>query len=106
MTKETVVKLLAENGNAFYGYIFAEPYVLCSDGKSDWIEKEDKILHYENPTVCDSYLSCIIGGPGPDINLFWYCDYGITWGFRKDEIKDISYKDWQQQCKQHKRVLV
>lgn len=69
----------------FYGTMYGGPY-----GKSEW----DKILKIDKKDIkfcqnADAFYY-IWGWPGPDANLYYFKDYGITWAFNK---KDFIRKE-------------
>lgn len=83
-----------------YGERIDEPryiYYTWNDGRE---ERDVKILnigiHSDNPTlVCKEgnyYLVWIWGGPGPDANIYYFSDYGITWAFTEEELEANRYK--------------
>ena len=75
----------------FYGTMYGGPY-----GESEW----DKILEINKKDIefCqnEDAFYYIWGWPGPDVNFYYFKDYGLTWAFnkndfiRKEEVKHDS----------------
>ena len=64
----------------FYGTMYGGPY-----GESEW----DKILEINKKDIkfcqnADAFYY-IWGWPGPDVNLYYFKDYGLTWAFNKND---------------------
>ena len=64
----------------FYGTIYDGQY-----GESEW----DKILEINKKDIkfcqnTDAFYY-IWGWPGPDVNLYYFKDYGLTWAFNKND---------------------
>lgn len=77
--------------NKFYGTMYGGPY-----GESEL----DKILEINKKDIkfCQNKdaFYYIWGWPGPDVNFYYFKDYGLTWAFnkndfiRKEEVKHDS----------------
>ena len=64
----------------FYGTMYGGPY-----GESEW----DEILEINKKYIkfcknADAFYY-VWGWPGPDVNLYYFKDYGITWAFNKND---------------------
>ena len=64
----------------FYGTMYGGQY-----GESEW----DKILEINKKDIkfcqnADAFYY-IWGWPGPDANLYYFKDYGLTWAFNKND---------------------
>ena len=64
----------------FYGTMYGGPY-----GESEW----DKILEINKKDIefCqnEDAFYYIWGWPGPDVNFYYFKDYGLTWAFNKND---------------------
>lgn len=66
----------------FYGTMYGGPY-----GKSEF----DKILEIDKKDIkfCknEDAFYYTWGWPGPDTNLYYFKDYGITWAFNEEDFR-------------------
>ena len=78
MTKEEAIVKLNKVGY-IYGYMYGRP-----------LENNKEILQINAAglNIWDSGFCFVWGWPGPDYNLYKYEDYGKTWAFTKEEVKE------------------
>jgi len=84
MTKEEIIKRM-EIAEGIYGTMYgtsskAENYT--------FIDKYD-MKYWKNEGYC-----FVWGYPGPDYNLYTFADYGITWSFDEEDMKNQGYKKY------------
>ena len=79
-----------------FGFPFSEP---CN---TDEAEREQLTWLWKDRSGKNPYLSRdkaeithIYGMPGPDYEIFYFKDYGITWAFTIKGIHILSYEEWK-----------
>ena len=82
MTNNEIRKLFYSPSTKFYGTMYGGPY-----GKSEF----DRILEINKKNIkfcknTDAFYY-VWGWPGPDVNLYYFKDYGITWAFNEEDFK-------------------
>ena len=81
-----------------YGYMYGTPYGIAinDDGSTRYVP--EKIIDIPKRLIKkhDDCFAYIYGWPGPDINIYTFEDYGITWAFEKKEIKKLTAKEWEE----------
>lgn len=68
-----------------YGYMYGHKYINTSNGK-----ELDRIIKIEKEKLQDTGNDSFYyrwGWPGPDINIYNWKDYGITWSFNKEDLE-------------------
>ena len=85
INKNEIRKMFYSPSSKFYGTMYGGAY-----GKHEW----DKIIEIDKKEIkfcknADAFYY-IWGWPGPDANLYYFKDYGITWAFN---IKDFKKED-------------
>ena len=70
-------------------YIYGEMY-----GQHECVRVKRRFLKIEKEELWLSVQKdCLLfqwGWPGPDINFYEFKDYGDTWAFRKEDIRDTN----------------
>lgn len=68
-----------------WAYMYGSPWTSCGKGRY----QRDKLIEIETEKLEFGQLSFtfVWGWPGPDWNDYRYDDYGVTWAFRKEDIK-------------------
>jgi len=86
-TDEIREKFLSDDVNGIYGYMHGHPFINVNGDK-----KRDEIIFIRDNSLRMSSIGLVYvwGFPGPDCNMYYYKDYGITWAFSKDEIKNVD----------------
>ncbi len=72
--------------------MYGQPFI-----KWDNHYEKDKIIEIKAEKLRgneNGYLY-VWGWPGPDCNFYAFKDRGITWGYSREEIKDITYEEWK-----------
>lgn len=82
MNKENAIRLLSER-NGIYGHMYGARVINGSPTDVIFIKSSELKL-------TDTALIHIWGFPGPDFSIYWYKDYGKTWGFSRRAIKSIT----------------
>lgn len=77
---------------SIFGYMYGEPLktILINNGEKI-LEKDEIIEINKNNLILGKNGDCFIyiwGFPGPDGNIYKFEDYGRTWAFTKEEIKE------------------
>lgn len=84
--------------DGIYGYMYGTPYGIAinDDGSTRYVP--EKIIDIPKRLIKkhDDCFAYIYGWPGPDINIYTFEDYGITWAFEKKEIKKLTAKEWEE----------
>ena len=91
MNKELILSRLA-TADHIYGYMYGQPYI------NTGVEyKWDKIIKIKTSDLIigKNSLVYVWGFPGPDANIYYFSDYGITWAFDRSKIKYITLEEWK-----------
>lgn len=84
----TELKEKVENTDKIFAYMYCTYH--SPHGKV--IEIETKDLEYRlwpsksNPRLQVPLFIYMWGWPGPDYNTYYFCDYGKTWAFTREEL--------------------
>lgn len=100
MDKELILSRLA-TADHIYGYMYGQPYI------NTGVEYErDKIIKIKTSDLIigKNSLVYVWGFPGPDANIYYFSDYGITWAFNRDKIKYITLEEWRKRMN-HQEAL-
>lgn len=93
--------------DGIYGYMYGTPYGIAINDDGSTRHVPEKIIDIPKRLIKkhDDCFAYIYGWPGPDINIYTFDDYGITWAFEKEEIKKLSAKEWEEyECKNQQDV--
>lgn len=82
MNKENAIRLLSER-NGIYGHMYGTR--VFNESPTDVIFIKSSELK-----LTGTALIHIWGFPGPDFSIYWYKDYGKTWGFSRRVIKSVT----------------
>ena len=91
MTNDEIRYKFYSPSSKFYGTMYGGPY---GKSKFDTIEEINK--KYIKFCKNEDAFYFVWGWPGPDINFYYFKDYGITWAFDvndfigKEEVKHDS----------------
>lgn len=87
LMNEAIIEKLDIQGY-IYGYMYGQPYIQCADGN----KRKDKIIKIEKDELrIGKNKNCFVyiwGWPGPDANIYYFDDYGITWSFNENDLLD------------------
>lgn len=84
--KQIIEKYESESVKSIFGYMFGKPFIISNLGirKDRIIEIRKECLELGESGTSFVY---VWGMPGPDFNIYWFSDYGITWAFTKEELE-------------------
>lgn len=91
MIKDIILSRLA-TADHIYGYMYGQPYIYNGE-----TYRPDKIIKIKTSdlTIGKNSLVYVWGFPGPDANIYYFSDYGITWAFTYNKIKHITIEEWK-----------
>ena len=87
---------LDETCDGIYGYVYGVPYCGKKPMELLEIEKSNTLYLGKNKQTGEIAIVQEWGWPGPDINVFNFKDYGITWGFLKDDVQKLTCEEWRE----------
>ena len=77
----------------FYGRMYGNEYILTNDKNGKTVKMLDEIIRIDKKELKIGINGdCFIyrwGWPGPDINLYYFKDYGKTWAFNMKDFKNV-----------------
>lgn len=83
-----------ESDGEIYAHMYAEQYMKepgrdPEKTKIISIKKRDLTLSKDKDAFFHAY-----GWPGPDYEIFFFNDYGVTWAFKEEDIKKMTLEEW------------
>ena len=74
----------------FYGRMYGNKYITIYKN-TEIIRKLDEIIEIDKSDIhfCENAEAFWYrwGGPGPDVNLYYFKDYGETWAFNLEDLE-------------------
>ena len=90
-----IIERLHDKGtDGIFGYMYGSPYIcVATDGGAPFYKPDKLLFINKQKLILGKNRDCFVfrwGWHGPDINIYQFKDYGVTWAFDKSDIINIT----------------